>query len=164
MSVVYLDLEGVVVSHRSILAASNIQRYSAICAATFMVGVDQTSLNLIAFMAKKHNSKICITSTLRDYDYLKPTLEAAFKDAGFIDMLHGDWRTCHEEDTREKQIQSHIRRNAVDRYIVLDDRKLEIKNFVRVDPTEGFTFRNYLDAQLSIAMRPNEIAIEHIYL
>lgn len=161
---VYLDLEGVVVTHQSILANSRVQHYSALCEATFLVGLNYTALNFIAFMAAKHNAKICITSTLRRHAYLKPTLDRVFRESGFVDMLHEDWRTCNTESTRELQIESHVIRNGVTKYVALDDRDLKMENFVWIDPTDGFAYKHYEEAQKFIADNPEDIKQEIILL
>lgn len=135
MNVIYLDLEGVVVTTSSIMALQRNAPYNGMSSENFIHFVDKVSLGLVCKVAASFSASICISSTLRGHEWLKASLEELIKGYGV--PLHKNWKTSHQS-SREEEILKHVADNGVTNFAVVDDRKLDIKNFVRTNQRFGF--------------------------
>lgn len=161
--VIYLDIEGVIVSRKSIIAAKP-KRYRPITEQGFLLGVDRVCFSLILYMAKKHGATICVTSTLRTFPFVESCLRKLASDLGYPNAFHEKWRTANTDSKRALQIEQHMLDNRVSKFVVLDDNEVRIRNFVYVPPEDGFGMEHYEQAQKHIADDPENIEPELIFL
>lgn len=152
---IFLDLEGPIVSHRSVLAQfshSQGEHYNGASAGSFQRFADTTSMRLVINLAVRTGAKIVVTSTLRCYpDIIEMlrlmcirwakfyTSDPAAQMAG-ADLIHG---ITDNTGMREDEIKSYVEKFQVQQWVAIDDRKLKLRNFVQVDPSEGFSYRNF---------------------
>jgi hypothetical protein len=163
--VIYLDLEGVVVSIADIIARTDEQlkeyyTYRDI----WNQFVNKSSWNLICRAAQIHNAKIVLTSTLR-------------RQEGIIDQLNKVRNTNNQDydlwhsspitdsgSSREQEIRDHASANGVTKYSVIDDRKLDMPELINIDPVTGFTAYDFYKLQDALADTPESVRKFRIFL
>lgn len=142
MHVIFLDLEGPIVTHRSILTGPADIAYQG-GKPGWTHFIDSISLKLVKRLSDKYQAKIVLTSYLRRFDNVKDDLIGV--DPYGMNFAE-DWRTDNVGN-REDEILRYVSKHNVEKYVAIDDMKLDIKNSVRVDPREGVTFRAYSSCQ-----------------
>jgi len=166
-TVIFLDIEGVVVTHETIIVntdLSNGKLYKG--NSPFMHRyVDKIAIGLVYKLAVDFKAKIVLTSTLRHLPYTHGCLWACAptwcKD-GAPNLLITE--TTLRLSKREEEIAEFVARHQVERYVVLDDKYLVCPNFVSVDPTTGFGYREYQEAKRFLAKEESQVSLEAIYL
>ena len=168
--VIFLDIEGVVVTHRSLIVAINnarakhngdatdtsMQNYTGATNAYWHRFIDKDALGLVFFLAKEMECQIVLTSTLRFQEHVHFGLLAAAPE--FAKGPNGDeadqylsFSVTERLNRREDEIRHFIADHGVEDYVVLDDRDLQIDNFIRVSPFEGFSVSDCSDAKFHLA-------------
>lgn len=143
---IFLDVEGVLVTPRSVLAAGQFEGQYNPHRLGFRFFIDMVALNMVCRTAVECEADIAITSTLRRDPKCVHTLMALMTD--YFHRLpettpSGQRREYDVEITkhlssREEEIESFVKSFDVKRYAVVDDRVLNIQNFVHIDPSVGF--------------------------
>ena len=165
--VIFLDIEGVVVTHRSLIVALNnakiaypdntsLQRYTGATDAGWHRFIDKDALGLVFFLAREMECQIVLTSTLRSQEHVHYGLLQAAPE--FAKGPNGDeadqylsFSVTERLRSREDEIRQFIADHGVEDYVVLDDRRLQIDNFVEVRPLEGFSVADCHDAKLLLS-------------
>lgn len=148
---IFLDVEGVLVTPRSILAVGQREGTYNPGRLGFRFFIDQVALNMVCRTALECDADIAITSTLRRHPQCVHTLMALMTDYYYSlpqTPQLGQRREYAIETTgylgsREEEIQDFVKSFEVKRFAVVDDRVLSIDNFVHVDPSIGFAVRHY---------------------
>lgn len=166
--VIFLDIEGVVVTHRSVIVAINnskitypndtsMQHYTGATNSEWHRFIDKDALGLVFYLAKEMECQIVLTSTLRFQEHVHYGLLKAAPDfaKGGVNGEAADHYLsfCVTErlQSREDEIRKFIKDHGVEDYVVLDDRRLQIDNFVEVNPLEGFSVADCRDAKLMLS-------------
>lgn len=166
--IVFLDLEGVVVTHKSILAThlpalagAKIDGYTG-GGPDWANYVDRVAYAMILRVCQKHGAKIVLTSVLRTrHEVRKHLLDLAeiLLGSSPTHLFHSCPVTEHS-DSREEEIRDWIlfeekaTGSELESFCVIDDRRLEIENFVQVDQRDGFSYDNYMKAQNFLVRDP----------
>lgn len=164
--VIFLDIEGVVVTHRSILVQHCVERGE-----TYHGGrsgwhrfIDPIAIGLIYKLAKDYRAQIVLTSTLRGLSHTYSGLCAVaphwLEDA--TELL--SFEHTRHASSREEEIEDFIRLHNVNKYVVIDDRRLHSSSFVWCNPRDGFTYDNYHQSRVFLADEPGHVAPELIFL
>lgn len=144
---IFLDLEGVVVTQGSIESVStrkinppNYMDYGD----SWGEFVNPVAMGLIFLLAEEFDAEIVLTSTIRFKNEVRIALDRIWvqRSGGGKRILDVTPRA----ETREWEIREYLNREeskAVTHYVVIDDRYLLIDNFVLVDPHDGFSFGHY---------------------
>jgi hypothetical protein len=150
MKAIFLDIEGVIVSHRSILVQTSQEHGEMYTSSSpgWHRFVDSVAMRLVIDLAMRSDSKIVLTSTLRDEPNIVAALEGMCmryashksKDEDGTDLIAG---VTGHGSCREQEIAGYVHNHDVSQYVVLDDRRLSCPNFVWVDPREGLTYANF---------------------
>ena len=157
---IYLDLEGVLVTHGTLIARKGIQEphYSGLNP-NWKDFVSPVAWGLVVQLALEFDAEIVITSTLRSNDGILSALKSLIHldlDLEHEDLFAQNWRTGHG-DRRSEEIQDHARSSGHETYLVIDDRKVDLPDhqpFV-VHPYDGFTYRNFLAAREWLNLQVN---------
>jgi hypothetical protein len=164
--VIFLDIEGVIVTHRTILDKTTDHLHYHGGRMNWEQFIDTGAMSLIWRIAVKHNAVIVLTSTIR---FEKLTISGLLSSKP-------DWLDLHtaisylstevteKYGTREEQIRAFVQAHGTKKFVVIDDRELEIENFIGVNPRDGFSMANYYEAQHHIADDPTTICGEPIFL
>jgi HAD domain in Swiss Army Knife RNA repair proteins len=162
---IFLDIEGVVVTHRSILVQPSPKRSETYHEdrTGWHRFIDKTAMGLVYLLARDFGAQIVLTSILRGktdtYSGLCEVAPPWVEDAtAFVANEHTD-----KLGSREDGINLFIRENKVDKYVVIDDRNLKIKNFVWCNPRDGFSYDNYQQSRLFLADDPSTVKYELVF-
>lgn len=169
MKIIFLDIEGVIVSHRSIVLNTNIEKKEFYDSRSngWHRFVDPLSIGLVFKLAEDFGAKIVLTSTLRTDPKIVSALDHMWlKRNEDADHIYG--HTGHS-GSREDEIMDSINNLAksgviVSHKVVIDDRMLDISDFVRTDPHEGFTYANYVECRRHLTDNPATLKPELIFL
>jgi hypothetical protein len=169
---IFLDIEGVIVSHRTIIAHSDLingVHYSG-GNAGWLQFVDTVAMALVFRLAKSFGAYIVLTSTLRykpnvieDLITLRPCYVSE-NEAREMFSLGVTGRTSSMRNDREGEILTFVEQHKLLRYVVIDDRNLDMGNFVNCNSASGITYNNYQDAKEFLVNDDEEINYEAIYL
>lgn len=132
--VLFLDIDGPMIPRR----AWFLQRPGTL-AKTF----DPIATAMVLDVLERSGAKIVISSTWTVYG---PEAVASRLRAAGIDpaLIHEDWTVRCQLEKREAQIEAWLKRHPeVDRWAVLDDGDLAIKNLVRVTVDDGMLVQHY---------------------
>lgn len=163
--VIFLDIEGVVVTHRSLIVEiTNAQmfedgvmrNYTGATNAKWHRFIDKHALGLVFFLAKEMECQIVVTSTLRFQQFVHlGLLEAAplFAKGRYGNEADKYMSFCVTDKLgkREDEIRKFVADHNVQEYVVLDDRGLQIENFVQVSPYEGFSVSDCATAKFMLS-------------
>jgi HAD domain in Swiss Army Knife RNA repair proteins len=164
--VIFLDIEGVIVTHRSILV-----QHSPKHGETYHGGelgwhrfIDKTAMGLVYLLARDFKAQIVLTSTLRDKPETHTGL-CAVKPHWLDDPydLLSQEVTTHLR-TREDEIKKFIALHKVEKFVVIDDRKLTIDKFVWCNAYDGFSYDCYQQSKMFLADDLTTVKHEAIYL
>ena len=133
--VLFLDIDGPMIPMRAWVINTErklYERFDPIATATIKRVLD------------KVDAKIVISSAWRDYGYEK-IVKVLDENGISHSYIHEDWQTKdlfgHQIHSRHKEILDWLKRHPeVDRYVVLDDAKLDIPNLVRVTMEDGILY------------------------
>ena len=152
--VIYLDIEGVIVTGGSILLSH--LHYNPHETEAFVAALDPVAVGLVKRLVKKVNGVVAVHSTLRADEGVMRTIKEKLdcelhpNPVGRFDRL----LRCHE----------HIRQNGVQHYIIIDDVRME-GDAKTVWTPHGFTYESYLEAIDKIAEQlGREVPKELIFL
>lgn len=147
---IFLDLEGVVVTHASIIAALSSEGSYGSRSDGFQFFMDMVSFKLVCRLAQLAQADIVLTSTLRTdpgvCSKVHQLISRYFDSARPGTINHGfmpHFDVTRNLGEREDEIKSFMTAFGTERYLVIDDRKLDIPNFVRIEPKQGFTYKDY---------------------
>lgn len=147
MNAVFLDLEGPIVTHRSIIVNSTDDSpYQGDRTFRWVQFVDHTSLALVLQLCNDFKAEIVLTSLLRSNQRIVSQLYMLCHELSEqmkIDNPFDSRVTEHMQSQREKEILHFVKENEVKKWVAIDDKGLDLKNFVRVDPREGITWDAY---------------------
>lgn len=164
--VIFLDIEGVVVTHRSIV------RQHCPTKGEFYRGgyngwhrfIDREGMAMVYKLAVDYDAQIVLTSTLRNapetYSGLCAVTPIWLEDP--TEYLSSE--VTVQGKTREGEIRSFIVEHKVEKYVVLDDRDLKTGAFLQCNPEDGVTFDIYCKAKRFLADDPDSIRDESIFL
>lgn len=159
MKIIFLDLEGPIVTSGDIVARAlpfkmKGEEYPYEPATNLGLFANPTNFGLVLALAFKHQAKIVVSSVLRkDPRTLDQLLDLTLKliDRNLsYEFFHPDWRTA-DLGKREEEILHWVDNHpGVQRWVAIDDRQLWRNQsiphpgyFCQVRPTDGFTFRHY---------------------
>ena len=169
---IFLDIEGVVVSHRTIIAYSDLPNDVHYSGGNegWLQFVDPVAMALVFRLAKTFGAYLVLTSTLRfkpnvvtDLIKLRPCYVSE-EEAVEMFSLGVTGRTASTRNDREGEILDFVENNRLLRYVVIDDRNLDMGNFVNCNSASGITYNNYQDAKEFLVNDNEEIHYEAIYL
>jgi hypothetical protein len=164
--VIFLDIEGVIVTHKSILYNHTPDRpYRGARTPVWNSYIDQLCLGLVYKLAMDFAAQIVVTSTLRNDKYCHTGLLAS--SPPWLGDNAGDYlstQVTEHRGSREEEIALFVEKFKVTQYVVFDDRDLECPNFIRVDQYDGLSLHNYNKAKQFLADEGAEIKYEGIYL
>lgn len=167
--VIFLDIEGPLVTHRSIL------QYTDMSISRHYSGggrnpdwwkfMDLCAVGLVYKLAVDYKAQIVLTSTLKKDKYtyhglIKAAPEWLSEEATsyLSTAITGD------RSTREEEIQDFIRTCEVEKYVVIDDRRLDIPNLLWCNPRDGFLYDQWFQGMLYLADDPSQVVPPAIYL
>lgn len=168
---IFLDLEGPMVSHRSIINqnAPHLGELYGGRSQGWHRFVDPVALGLVARLAVDFAARIVVTSTLRRDHHVMASLYSMLysrsrysSQNGGLDLLHGVTEDFGGQ--REREVQQYITDHEVQRWVAIDDRTLQLTNFVQVDSRDGFTYANYQDCKPFLARPGEEVKPEAIFI
>ena len=154
MKIIFLDLEGVVVSHKTILLNTGHDQSYMSYDANWARFVDKLAIQLIFRLADEFDANIVLTSTLRSDPKIIGAINRLwlewYEDA---DLIYG---VTGRSSSREQEIADFVmelgkRDSMVTKFVVIDDRRLTTSNFVQTDPREGFSYANYQECRTLLA-------------
>lgn len=165
--VIFLDIEGVIVTHRSIITQFSKEKgeYYHGGRPGWHRFIDRCAMALVFHMAKEHGARICLSSTLRN----DPGVVSAIccicphwlDEEDALDMFTEP--TAHGS-SREEEIKSFIKAHDVEQWVAIDDRDLNLHNFVQTRPADGFSMQNFYDAQLFLVNEGESVKPIPIFL
>lgn len=147
-SAIFLDLEGPIVSYDSIVANTTFNdHYAGASTFRWIDWADPIALKLVFRLAIDFNSKIVVTSVLRFEKRVTAQLYYFFQDLADKENVENPYagETVRSKD-REDEIRQYIKENSVQKFVVIDDRELNIENFVLIG-RRGFRFPEYEDCK-----------------
>ena len=164
--VIFLDIEGVIVTHRSIIVQhddASGERYHGGRAGWHRF-IDNIAMGLVYKLAHDFNARIVLTSTLRGMFETIPGLWAVAphwcKDpTEYVATAHTEFL-----DTREAGITKFVKDFGVRKYVVFDDTHLTCPNFIRCKPSNGIDYSVYQDAKPFLAEDEETLQYEAIFL
>lgn len=165
--VVFLDLEGVVVTHKSILYNHTPDNpYRGARVPNWNQYIDRCCLGLVYRLAMEFAAQIVLTSTMRNDKYVHTGLLALppvwMSMDNTLDYMSS--AVTEHRGSREEEIQKFVEDFEVKKFVVFDDRELKIKNFVLVNPHDGISMRNFNKAKEFLIDEGQEIKYEGIFL
>lgn len=145
MKIVFLDMDGVLCTHRACIAVGDRGIFSYL---------DPIACLLLKRLLDKTGAKLVISSTWRNFHTLEgfqAILSAACPGLGTYILYNEDmWRTDDDGPRRGNEIARWLeKRNDIEEYVILDDDSdMEhlIGRLVKCPGHDGFSFQNYLDA------------------
>lgn len=165
---IFLDIEGVIVSHRTIIAHSDLPNgihYHG-GSENWTTFIDTAALGLIYRLAKDFSAKIVLTSTLRfkrgivnDLIALRPSYVSSEEAIAMFSL-----GVTERLGMREDEITIFAKENGVTKYVVIDDRTLSIGNFVNVNQSVGFSYDDYQDSKVYLLSEGEVAKYESIFL
>jgi hypothetical protein len=167
-SVIFLDIEGVIVTHKTIILNTDLAsgfRYHG-GRLHWEKFIDKTALGLVGKLAMDYDATIVVSSTLRGMPHttagLLFALEAQFPSSGAESYLSKE----HTEflGSREKDIMAFVEKHSVERYVILDDADFEHPHLVHVNPLDGLSYDNYQAARHFLVKPPAEVNPDIIFL
>ena len=169
--VIFLDIEGVVVTHKSILFNHTEDNpYRGARKANWSGYIDRLCLGLVYKLAHDYKAQIVVTSTLRKDKYchtgllsVAPTwLNMITSEISALDYLSN--AVTEHRSNREEEIAKFVEDFEVKQYVVFDDRALKCPNFVQVSPYDGLSLFDYNSAKPFLLDAGEEIKYEGIFL
>ena len=173
--VIFLDLEGVLVSHKTIIAVGlgatdtsdedfdecrYLGDYGPDAQAHWPKFVDLHAFGLILRVCQTQGAKIVITSTLRQADWILTELKdlaQALLRRNAEEFFHSDWRTrrlYHREEEIQDWLDSHSNEN-ITHWAAVDDRKLQLpKHMCLVRATDGFSYQDFITLEMMLTDKP----------
>ena len=147
--VIFLDIEGVIVTHRTILDKTTKHLKYVGGTIGWERFIDTGAMSLIWRIAQKYNAVIVLTSTLRYQPLTIPGLLNSLPDWLSLDdaLAFLSSEVTSRGDIREEEIRAFITKHKVQRFVVIDDRDLEIEHFVQINAYDGFRMKDYYQAQ-----------------
>ena len=172
--VIFLDIEGVVVTHKSILFNHTPDNpYRGARVPMWHHYIDKLCMGLVYLLAKDYAAKIVLTSTLRSDKYVHTGL-LAVAPPWLNSLLAVDPEVCaldllstavtEHRSSREEEIAKFVEDFAVKQYVVFDDRALKCPNFIQVDQYDGIRMRDFKKAKYLLVSEGQEIEHEGIFL
>ena len=153
MTIIFLDIDGVLRTHKSDLEHSIISGKN-IPTKVFDRKFDSKSVNNINYIIHYTGAKIVVSATWRN-NFSIEELKIIFKDRG----INGDVIDKTEVGlTRGEEIRDWLDRNEINNYVVIDDQVKDIVDWVdknkvvEVNPQEGFTSDELTDRVLDILL------------
>ena len=154
MKIIFLDLEGVVVSHKTILLNTGHDQSYMSHDANWARFVDKLAIQLIFRLADEFDANIVLTSTLRSNPKIIEAVNRLWTEwYADADLIYG---VTGRSSSREQEIADYLiaqrkTDDPVDYFVVIDDRRLTTSNFVQTDPREGFSYANYQECRTLLA-------------
>lgn len=143
MTVVFLDIDGVLCTERSCEAWR--QR-------GLMQVLDPVGVGLLNFLLKDSGAKLVLSSTWR-LAHDQGSMTAILQNAGLIDIpWHQNWKTPDRGASRGQEIEFWMEQHGrPDVYLILDDDRdmldHQLPFFVRTNMQDGISYRDFLMAK-----------------
>ena len=153
MTIIFLDIDGVLRTHKSDLEHATILN-KEIPTRVFDRRFDSKSVNNINYIVHYTGAKIVVSSTWRN-NFSVQELKEIFRERGITAEV------IDKTDiglTRGEEIREWLDRNEVTNYVVIDDQVKDIINWVdkdrviEVNCQEGFTSDELVDKTLDILL------------
>ena len=140
---VFLDLEGPIVTRRSVIAGASILKkpYEGDATWQWIEYADKTALLMMARLCEHFKADLVITSMLRSNDRVLSQIYAFLMENN-ADVDCGFSKTPHL-GKREDEISAYVKERKIDNFVVVDDKQLRIQNFILVSPIDGITLHDY---------------------
>ncbi len=150
--VIFLDIEGVVVTQRSLHCAfadvpPEIRPYTGADESGWHEFIDKPALALVYQLARERGAQIVLTSTLRTDKYVHLGLLTAAPN--WAKGPNGDeadqylsFEVTPKLGYRVLEIRTFIEKHGVESFCVIDDTILDIECYSRVEATHGFSVVN----------------------
>jgi hypothetical protein len=165
---IFLDIEGVVVTHRSVLFShTKTDHYHGARNREWYKFIDPLAMGLIYRLARDYGAQIVLTSTLRNDEFVMEGLHKVappWLPEGTADQFFAAEVTS-KLDSREAEIQAYIKKHGVERYVVFDDRELSMgDHFIQINQYDGITMQDFNDGKILLLNEGEQSIQEHIYL
>lgn len=153
MTIIFLDIDGVLRTHKSDLEHATILNQE-IPIRVYDRKFDPKAVNNINYISHYTNAKIVISSTWRN-NFTIQELKEIFRDNGIRTEVIDKTEIGL---TRGEEIREWLDRNEVTNYVVIDDQVKDIINWVEkdkvihVNPQEGFTSDELVDKTLDVLL------------
>lgn len=135
MNIIFLDIDGVLNSSRTDIVLGEEKKVS---------NLDPIGLGLVRDLCHECDAVICLISDWRLYWDIHKLAEELELPIIFETDNYG------EEGFRGDEIEDVLSSGVGDKYVIIDDidqiLESQRKNFVKVDDSEGFIYRDYLKA------------------
>ena len=133
--------------------------------------IDFSAMALVYQLAKDYNCLIVVISTLRRDPYLREGLLLAAPlwakeengEGSIAFNLLSPFITGNN-NTREEEILTFVAKHNVEKYVVIDDRKLDTEFLVHVSPGDGFTLDAFYKAGDMLADENHPVVNHAIFL
>lgn len=148
--IIFLDFDGPMIPCRAWILGRNkskLEKMDPIAVATILAAV------------KCGPAKLVISSAWRTHE--TDTKTCLVENGISLDHLHDDWRTKHLVNhniaRRPEEIKEWLGRHPeVDTWVVVDDAKMEIENFVHCSMFDGMSHDNQLDLLHKLDIDPHK--------
>ncbi len=127
MKLLFLDIDGVLTSDKTQVNTALLYPFSPTC------------VEILNTILRTYQVKIVLTSSWRTvFDAEKQN--QIFKENGVIQMPYGQTKDLGY-DKRAEEIKAYLKNRKVNRFVILDDMKIEgfDNHFVRTNPSIGLT-------------------------
>lgn len=154
MKIVFLDIDGVLCTHRSHMAFKGPK-------SAFMQHLDPVGVKLVESLCEESGAEIVISSTWSEFHDMQSML-AILMNAGFsFPNFHNNWKTIksHKYSHRGEEIAQWMKMHGKpDHYVIIDDddRLLDSQKefWVQTTMNDGLTYEGYKKA-LKILLEVN---------
>lgn len=151
MKVIFLDIDGVLNSHRSCMAYNGFPHAGESEVDGKWHKLDQVAVHLLRSIVEKSGAKVVLSSTWRigaDREWLNRF--GAFIGVDIIDVTRPTGSLDGETEPRGYQIQDWIDDNpSVTHYAIIDDDSDMLESqkdhFIKTTHADGLSYHNYLD-------------------
>lgn len=148
MKIIFLDIDGVLNSDRSIAVYPYIARTGIYWYDYLYSKFDPVAIQLLNQITDETNAMIVITSANRK-DISLDTMRELFYHSGVTGCVFSETRILHT--LRGIEIEEWLSRHEVSNYVIIDDSKQfsedQLENFVHVDGRYGLSLSNAFDAK-----------------
>lgn len=165
--VIFLDIEGVIVTHCSIIVNHCPEKQQTYHGgrAFWWHFIDKNAMGLVYMLAREYGAKIVLTSTLRGMSHTLVGLEAV-APIWAADDPYEYLSTEHTKflNSREREIAEFVARNKVRKYVVFDDNPLACPNFILTNAWNGLSYEEYQEAKVCLADTGQEVNQELVFI
>jgi len=139
--VIFLDFDGPMIPFRNwVLAPLTYQKYEKF---------DPVAVATVLLALTKSGAKLVISSSWREIGY-EEICKVLEENGISLDCLHSDWATPdlvhHSMVERPIEIRAWLSKHPeIQKYVVIDDAKMEIENLVHVTSEDGILYKHQLE-------------------